>query len=165
MNALNTLTDTQAAYIAGIIDGESYIGLSKNSKSFTLRVAVKTTAEALTEWLTTVTGSQAPVRFHQDRRTDYARRPCHEWRVFGDQARQFLEAVRPYLVLKGEQARLAIEYQTLTSDKKAELGTRYWQQIKGCNLLEQGRKLRSSNSSDSKGESQPSQIQSDAHSS
>jgi hypothetical protein len=62
--------------------------------------------------------------------------------VFDDQARQLLEALKPYLLLKCEQATLAIEYQALTSDEKAARGHGYREQIIARNLKAQGREAR-----------------------
>ena len=46
------LEETEKAYLAGIIDGEGYIGLQKSpTGTYSVRLAVNTTSETLAKWI------------------------------------------------------------------------------------------------------------------
>ena len=95
-----TFTDAQAAYLAGIIDGEGCISLRGNS----VRVSIGSTSMALIEWLQQFGGSvsgQAPKP---------NRRPGWSWSV-GHRADSalILRAALPYLTIKCDQAIAALD--------------------------------------------------------
>lgn len=122
--------ETDLAYAAGLIDGEGTIVIEKathdapwveNSKRQYLRrrkhngtryrthVTITITKRAVCDWMEErfgghiyVEGRRAANRGHSD---------VWIWRVTGDNASVFLGLIRPYLVLKGEQADNAIEFQ------------------------------------------------------
>src|SRR6187551_2193591 len=104
MKTANLLAPAQAAYLAGIIDGEGYIGFDKNkqgkSTRYNLRLAVKTTSQALAHYLADITGLGASIQDRNDKRGD--RQKCYEWRIFGHQALGVLRQIRGYLVVKEE---------------------------------------------------------------
>ena len=99
---------TDLAYVAGIIDGEGYIGLyNAVNGNFRLQVGVTNTNEWLIQWLKFAFGGhihQLHIR-HPNSKVSY------EWRVFGRQALGFLTLVCPYLKIKRPQATIAINYQ------------------------------------------------------
>jgi hypothetical protein len=127
-------TPAQAAYVAGIIDGEGHISLSRDKARYRLRLAVKSTCEELATWLATV-ANVGTVRVYRDKRQTKVgtRQVIHEWRVFTQQARVVLELVLPHLIVKREQARLAIEYQGLTPGDRLALGKEYFDRLKWHN--------------------------------
>lgn len=109
------LTDTEGAYIAGIIDGEGNIALSKKSNgvgnkrgvAFRPYVNVANTNLELIEWLSKTTGLGSTVvikRTHENRKTAY------RWCLWSQQARQVIMAVFPYLIVKRRQAKLLLEF-------------------------------------------------------
>jgi hypothetical protein len=107
------LTETQVGYLAGIIDGEGYIGLPKSSgKAYLLRVVVTSGCAELVNWILTTTGLGKIKSYdlsHRRRQTSY------QWRVFGAEAGVLLKAVVPYLIVKKGQAIFALRYQENTA--------------------------------------------------
>lgn len=115
------LSEAQAAYLAGLIDGEGHIGISiargnKSAKgclggeSHRLNVSVRMTdrgpLDAAAEW--TGFGRVVTKAIPQN-----ARRVPYEWIVWSRQAAGVIVAVEPFLIVKKPQARLAIEFQTM----------------------------------------------------
>lgn len=121
-----------AAYLAGILDGEGYIGINKGGHRYGLAVAVKTTSRELGEWIAGVTGFCRKLQIRVDKRGD--RQTGWEWRVYGHQALQVLATVERYLQVKRQHARLAIEYQCLPIAERKALGKTYSDRIKELNL-------------------------------
>lgn len=113
------LTDAEAGYLAGIIDGEgsihirykkpdlSYpVGDRRRWGAWACRITVNNTNADLIEWL------QEKFPAH---RVAYAiknpkHKPLHEWRILGKKAAPVLEAALPYLVIKRRQAEIALEF-------------------------------------------------------
>ena len=107
------------AYVAGLLDGEGsiVIGVSKpstsrgnKSPSHWLQVGVTNTDRKLIDWLLLTFGGHISDNSHSPSRKK--QRPCWAWRIMGNQAKTFLEAIHPYLRIKCEQAELAIDFQT-----------------------------------------------------
>lgn len=96
------------AYLAGIIDGEGSINISCNPKHgrnyYSLKLDITNTSDALMQWLED--------KFRGHIGTSYARSQnrtnLHSWIVSGKQAQYLLYKVLPYLVIKTEQALLAL---------------------------------------------------------
>jgi hypothetical protein len=126
------LSEATAAYLAGIIDGEGYIGLNKSISVYGLRVVIKTTSKKLSDWLREKTGLGDKIQLRDDKRGN--RQRAYEWRVFGEQAGQLLEAIVTFLVIKQEQARIAIEYQSLSREDRTARGLEYCERVKDQNL-------------------------------
>jgi len=115
------------AYLAGIIDGEGSINITStkapNSRnvSHALRMSVTNTSEALMVWLIDTFGSGRQM----SRNTNpgkWATR--YDWVVYGHQAEVVLRAVLPYLVIKRDQARLALEFRGIGRTQKPYLHIR-----------------------------------------
>ena len=107
------LTVAELAYAAGILDGEGCVSLEKtngrpNKRGYriSLFAVVSNTNESLLQWLKDKFGGQ--VRQYK-RRED--RKACWVWRICAQQAAGFLEAVRPYLIVKSSEVDLALEFQ------------------------------------------------------
>jgi hypothetical protein len=128
------LTDAHAAYLAGIIDGEGHIGLNRDSTRYKLGLAVKSTCKELADWIAGTT-RLGKVREFKDKRPTSAgtRQVIHEWRVFTNQARSVLESVLIHLIVKREQAMLAIEYQGLPPDERLARGKEFCDRLKWHN--------------------------------
>ena len=97
------LSDIEAAYAAGILDGEGSVQLVRIRKSRwpSPSVSVASTDRELLEWLRArVGGSIVQKRTY---------RPHHsisfEWKLADRRALQFLELVRPFLVIKRKVVR------------------------------------------------------------
>ena len=109
------LSDTEAAYAAGILDGEGSIYFSRNR---TTRwpspiVSVASTDRELLEWLRTrLGGSIIQKRTYQPH---HAR--SYDWKLTDRRALEFLKIVRPFLVIKRKIVRcdvLLAEYLACT---------------------------------------------------
>lgn len=94
------------AYTAGIIDGEGCIRITRNTdRGPMVRVHVTNTNKALTDMLKDTFGGY--VREEKKRYLPRAK-IRHVWEVSAKQAEVFLRLVKPYLLLKREQAEVAL---------------------------------------------------------
>lgn len=96
------------AYAAGLVDGEGciYVVSTNGGKQFAVRVDVGMTAKAavLLETLRGRYGGSVSVTRRASERWEEAR--C--WALQGTAAAEFLRRIQPHLILKEEQARLAL---------------------------------------------------------
>jgi len=113
---MNEISDTEAAYIAGFLDGEGYIALlrthwqSKTGKTptYVLKISVTNTDKSVLEWIKWTTGvggvfKKRPAKDHY--------LPCWEWCVCSfDSGGMLLERLYPYLRIKRNQAEIGIKY-------------------------------------------------------
>lgn len=130
------LTDTAKAYIAGIIDGEGCIAITRSGTHYNIRVVIKTTSEPLAKWLIESTGLGQRIQYRKDKRKT-ERLPCFEWRVFSNQALSLLAAVYPYVVVKRQQAEIAMGHQRLPVKERQNQGAQNTTRLKSLGLREQ----------------------------
>lgn len=93
-------------YWAGIIDGEGYIGIvrQKSVENLTVIVAVSITDRRIPDLLKEqFGGSVISVKRRESYRTIYA------WKIYAKKAEAFLREIYPYLIIKKNQATLALE--------------------------------------------------------
>lgn len=104
------------AYLAGIIDGEGSIAIGRGlpkagsgdvSTRYWNYVKVTNTDIRLLEWVLAETGVGS---IQRDKPRGGNRRPHYTWICAGVQSVRILQAVRPYLVIKKEQADLIFEF-------------------------------------------------------
>lgn len=98
-----------AAYLAGLIDGEGSIMLIERKRGESgayLRVTIANTCLGVLEWAKQKTGIGMSFTQRVESRTHKA---SYSWRCHGDGAHSLLKQIRPYLIIKAEQADLAIE--------------------------------------------------------
>lgn len=105
---------TTAAYIAGIIDGEGAIFISKGkpqkqciSPAYVACVRVGNTDKRLIDFLLQVTGVGA---IHERKMPNDRWKTCWMWAVTGPRAGAVLREIRPLLLLKGAQADVLLEF-------------------------------------------------------
>jgi hypothetical protein len=109
------LSDTEAAYAAGILDGEGSIYFSRNRTSRwpSPIVSVASTDRELLEWLRfRVGGSTVQKRTYQPQHA-----VSYDWKLTDRRALEFLKIVRPFLVIKRKMIRcdlLLAEYVACT---------------------------------------------------
>ena len=103
---------TDLAYLAGIVDGEGYIGISADHRNrnpdrpcWRLRVVVTNTNEWLMHHLKFSIGG-GTIRLRNGNLM-----PCYQWSIERGKAAEFLKLILPYLRLKKPQAELAIKFQ------------------------------------------------------
>ena len=101
-------------YIAGLFDGEGYITVNKNKKSFVPVVGIKMNGFDLLKTLHIQFGGY----FYQ--RKKYVNRPLTEWILRGSfQVIPFLKKIEPFLIIKKEQAKLCLELCNTFSIRKS----------------------------------------------
>lgn len=112
------LSDLDAAYIAGFLDGEGSIMVLKRAKSVAIRVAAANCVSSVLHWLQQICGVGAVIEkkcnVNPNARTSY------QFVCNADAAYTLLLQVRPYLRIKKEQANLAIEAHERTKDPKTK---------------------------------------------
>jgi hypothetical protein len=110
------MTTTEAAYLAGLIDGEGTVQIvcirkgSPWSPSYSVRVFVSNTNVRLMDWCHQ---RGASVRALTSRGTWPQRRPCFRATWTTRAAATVLAEVLPFLVVKQEQARCALDLSAL----------------------------------------------------
>jgi len=127
------------AYVAGLLDGEGSICIAVNkpktgvrkSPDHRLQVGITNTNRELIDWLHEMLGGHISDNSHSPSRKNQT--PCWAWRIIGHAAQRFLIAALPFLRIKREQARLAIEFQETKKNKHGCRGVppeviakRYW---------------------------------------
>jgi len=100
------LSETDKAYLAGILDGEGCISFgSRAGKYLTVTLQVTNTNFELIKWLI---GHLGAGNWYGYAPRVGNRRPCYLWSVAGKRATDIIRQVLPYLVLKRPQAELTI---------------------------------------------------------
>jgi hypothetical protein len=113
-------------YLAGIVDGEGCICLYGAKRAdckyhCTLQVVVYNTSTVLMKWLVKHVGG----KYYTRTANGYGNKPGkiqYVWHPSGAKNREnFLLGILPYLVIKKEQAKVALEFLRLGSEKCPEL--------------------------------------------
>ena len=103
--------DTNIIRLAAILDCEGWITLQKISGSrgvgLCLTVGVGNTNPRLAQWLKEKFGGS----FYKTKREGPQHKDYWTWRLFGNKAAELLKGCIPYMLLKEEQAILAITFQ------------------------------------------------------
>lgn len=118
------LHPTDAAYIAGIIDGEGSIMVLPKRGTCIIKVSVSNTYQPLVDWLQEVTGVGSVV---VQRRASERHSECRYWQCYSDAAGSILKQILPHLRIKRAQAELALSVQERLHDPKLK-ADRTWQQ-------------------------------------
>jgi hypothetical protein len=105
------MNTTDLAYVAGIFDGEGCIGYYSTSKTGTpyyhALVNITMTEDTVVNMLPKLFGF-GKISVHKPK--DGTRRTAYQWQVgHKKQVREFLMAIRPYLVGKAEQADVVLQ--------------------------------------------------------
>lgn len=118
---MNELTEIEKAYLAGLIDGEGCIYMSKSHRirgngkpSYTLGFAMVMTSEDTIRYCHELTGVGAVCYFPRHKKNE-KHRDQWQWMVSKIDTLDLLQEICPYLRLKQPQAKLAIEYATVVS--------------------------------------------------
>lgn len=142
------MTNEEMAYLAGLIDGEGYLGIArsrtsaaakgcKRGISYRLMLSVKMTDIRPLEFAHRTTGV-GTVRV--ERRVE-GQRLVYGWDVWSRQAAELIRQIRPWLLVKGEVADLCLEFQAAMrspgrnglSDEEWELRERLSSQVRELN--------------------------------
>lgn len=113
------MKDIDKAWIAGIIDGEGSIFVMRQKRldrerdtNYILRVSVQSTDPYMTKELKTLCPISAEFSVQRDHRPECS--DTLKWQVNGKNAARFLEEILPFMRVKHQQAKLAIEFQNTT---------------------------------------------------
>ena len=100
----------ELSYIAGFFDGEGYISLSyyKKKNTFCLCAGVNNTNKYVLLEIKKIFGGN--INTYSDKRNKNWK-PLHRWKVFNQQALNFLKFIHPYLKIKNEKCYWAIKFQ------------------------------------------------------
>lgn len=115
---VSSVPPTECAYAAGFFDGEGSVmimaGSTKWKTQLRLIVSVAQVHLEPLEWLRDRFGGTLRQRWvHKTNR-----RIPYEWTACGAEAASFLEAIRPYLVLKAPHAELAAQFRATVQPRK-----------------------------------------------
>ncbi|MBK9272788.1 MAG: hypothetical protein IPM48_14480 [Saprospiraceae bacterium] len=136
-----------ASYVAGIIDGEGYIGLLRISKGNKAKwqslrefkympcVKVVMTNKEIIDWLYKSFGGTFETR---TKNTSPNCRVSYGWQLRKLQAIEFLKIIYPYLMVKRKQAEVLFRYPqikagTIISDEVYEKRNKLFEEIKELN--------------------------------
>lgn len=131
-----TLTITDLAWTAGIIDGEGSIFVMQQRRddrerdiNYILRVAVQSTDPYMTKELQRMFPEGAEFAVRKDKRPECS--DTMKWQLNGKRASRFLKEVLPFMRVKHDQAKLAIEFQENTK--------KHWKHMEDKDYEEQAR--------------------------
>lgn len=119
------LGDTDAAYLAGLADGEGTINLTTDRQSLAIRFGIGNSHLGVLEWVRDVT-KVGFIHTIMPTSTNHIRRPQHYWQCNGLAAVGVLAQLLPHLKIKREQAELAINAQAQRVDPALK-ADRTWQ--------------------------------------
>lgn len=130
------MTETELAYLAGIVDGEGYIGIKTTpargdrvTTGFHARIQVRMTDEPAIALLSQLGGSYYRENPHAERG-----KPLYCWQVSDRLAEQALTALLPYLRVKKQQAETVLELRRLQAT-----GREHRTRLVGTRHLDNGR--------------------------
>lgn len=110
---LYSLSETEKAYIAGIIDGEGSIHMTRKTKTGTFHafVTVGMSNKAVIDWLAKRFGNKA-IESSYPSQGSFKKIPKPIYRISlqGRRACLLCELVHPYLIVKKQQAEVLLEY-------------------------------------------------------
>lgn len=119
---------TAVAYLAGLIDGEGTVSLRRKiGKHFNIEVYITSSNKPTLEWVKRIFGGNI---YTYTRKNDTIRLPQHKWHIHSRAAEALLRIVLPYLIIKGEHARLAIKFRELM-DRDTSWHREFANKIKG----------------------------------
>lgn len=101
------LSDMEAAWLAGLFDGEGTIVPTKGKKMRDIRMNITNTHLPLLERVLEVTAT-GRIFDHSKYRTNPKHSRVWHWNCYGTNARELLRQIRPYLIVKAKKADLAL---------------------------------------------------------
>jgi len=111
------LTDVEKGYIAGLIDGDGYIGITKNHGRLTADVQIFSTDRKLMDWLL----NRLKVGCVYVKRKGENRKPLYCWRMMSvTGVFVLLHFIKEYLVIKKERAEIIYQFCKLKLESLGE---------------------------------------------
>lgn len=113
MRKMRELTSEERAYVAGIVDGEGYVGLVLKHKnrvrpSYFPQIQVSNVDENLMRYLEQLVPASFFLKIGSRAKNQ---KDCFIWAIQRtDGAKKFLELVLPYLIVKKQRAQVLLQY-------------------------------------------------------
>jgi hypothetical protein len=107
----NPLTVPDAAYLAGLIDGEGHISgyiYGYRSESVYIKVAIANTYKPVLDWVQQVTGVGSVIP-RKSSNPNPKHKLGYSWQINAEAAESVLQQVLPYLRIKADRAQLALD--------------------------------------------------------
>jgi len=113
----SSISHDDIVYAAGMLDGEGYVSVKKSftsrdpnwSTHYRIYVSVANTYEPVILWFKNKFGGS--IKYAQRGRVEIGHKPCYSWVISAKAAVLFLKLVRPYLIIKKEQADFCMAFQ------------------------------------------------------
>ena len=122
-NDVDILIERKKSYIAGIIDGEGAImiskGINKRNKSFPMTYQSRISVEMCSIEIIDLFNNF--FKGHIGERYTNTGKKIYSWRISSIKACKFLKIIEPYLILKQNQARLILKFQKCLRTRKNTL--------------------------------------------
>lgn len=120
--------DPNAAYAAGLMDGEGTIRIQHSTSKYGVRYGIMGDVGMSAKGLPALTFMQerygGNITKRRNPTTKWA--AAYSWRIFGAEAEAFLRNIQPYLILKQQHATLALAFQDLLNQARQENGRVAW---------------------------------------
>jgi hypothetical protein len=108
------ITNEMKAYLAGLFDGEGSVNIFKQpsrkdmkSSAYFVEISIGNTHKGVLKWVLEHFGGRLT---HNAERYTKRNQRTWRWRASSHEAYEILIAMRPYLIVKQEQAQVAIEF-------------------------------------------------------
>lgn len=102
-DTVRAMSDTEAAWLAGLFDGEGSIIFPKGRNRASVRLTISNTHLGLLEHVLEVVEAGSIMSREKYRRSDHHKIP-YQWQCYGQNARDVLHAMLPWLIAKKEKA-------------------------------------------------------------
>lgn len=117
---LPSWTETETAYIAGIVDGEGCIGIyNRWNRGYFIQLTITNTDKQFLKWVSKMMNGNM-VKPITDRRPK--NKPSFQMTLDRLRAFEVLIRIQPFLRIKTKQANLAIEFKRWQNDRKTGNG-------------------------------------------
>ena len=116
------VNELKKAYYAGIIDGDGWVTIANGGNKKDSQIPTQRMVVGLAQcWVPILVEIQKEYGGNIGRLNRNKKNPNHRdwfnWQVANLQAKRFIEDILPYLVIKKEQAELALKWQDIKSNR------------------------------------------------
>lgn len=116
------LTITDLAYAAAFIDGEGCVGIKRSkgirpkrgsvSPEYRVYILAANTHKGVIDWMQDKFGGSIGFQAKGYCKNGLERKICYRWRIASSSAITFLRLIRPYMIVKKDQADICFMFQT-----------------------------------------------------